>query len=69
MRLSENANLPFDKLMAEARARSEKLKWLNLQAYYTTKKRMRGPDMEHALSLFKDELPTKADVEDVEEKL
>jgi enoyl-CoA hydratase len=50
-----------DEIMAEARARAENLKLLNLHAYYTTKKRMRGPDMEHALNLFKDELPTKVD--------
>ena len=50
-----------DELMTEARARSENLKMLNLQAYYTTKKRMRGPDIEHALALFKEELPAKVD--------
>jgi enoyl-CoA hydratase len=48
-------------VMAEARARSEKLKMLNPQAYYTTKKRMRGPDMEHALQLLKEELPAEMD--------
>ena len=48
-------------VMAEARARSEKLKTLNLQAYYTTKKRMRGPDIEHALQLLKQELPAKVE--------
>jgi enoyl-CoA hydratase len=50
-----------NEIMAEGRARSENLKLLNLQAYYTTKKRMRGPDMEHALRLFKEELPNKLD--------
>ncbi len=50
-----------DEIMAEAKAHSETLKLLNLQAYYTTKKRMRGPDMEHALRLFEEELPTKLD--------
>ena len=50
-----------NEIMAEARTRSEHLKSLNLQAYCTTKKRMRGPDMEQALRLFKEELPTKPD--------
>lgn len=50
-----------DEIMAEAMARSQHLKLLNLQAYCTTKKRMRGPDMEQALRLFKEELPTKLD--------
>jgi len=50
-----------DGIMAEARARSEALKLLNPHAYYTTKKRMRGPDMEHALALYREELPTKVD--------
>jgi enoyl-CoA hydratase len=50
-----------DEMMAEARARSENLKLLNPHAYYTTKKRMRGPEMGHALRLFKEELPTKQD--------
>lgn len=50
-----------DEIMAETKARAENLKLLNLQAYDTTKKRMRGPDMEQALRLFKEELPTKLD--------
>jgi enoyl-CoA hydratase len=50
-----------DEMMAEARARSENLKLLNPHAYYMTKKRMRGPEMEHALRLFKEELPTRVD--------
>jgi enoyl-CoA hydratase len=50
-----------DEMMAEARDRSENLKVLNLQAYDTTKKRMRGPEVEHALRLLKEELPAKED--------
>ncbi len=50
-----------DEIITETKARAENLKLLNLQAYDTTKKRMRGPDMEHALRLFKEELPTKLD--------
>ena len=46
-------------IMAEAGARSEKLKGLNFKAYYMTKKRMRGPDIEHALQLLKQELPAE----------
>jgi enoyl-CoA hydratase len=51
----------MEEITKEACARSEHLKTLNLQAYHTTKKRMRGPDMERALKLFKEELPAKVD--------
>ena len=46
-------------VIAHARAQAENLKTLNLQAYHTSKKRMRGSDVEHVLELLKEELPFK----------
>lgn len=47
-----------EEMTAEARVRAENLKTMNLEAYYTSKKRMRGPDVDRVLRLLKDELPT-----------
>jgi len=47
-----------EEMIAEARIRAENLKILNLHAYYTSKKRMRGPDIDRVLRLLKEELPT-----------
>lgn len=46
-----------EEMIAEARVRAENLKTLNVGAYDTSKKRMRGPDIDRVLRLLKDELP------------
>ncbi len=47
-----------EEMIGEARFRAENLETLNLDAYNTSKKRMRGPDIDRVLRLLKDELPT-----------